>query len=320
MSLVDTVFYWLFRGYILLLRALPEKARVHLASSLIRTILIFLPRSVSVAERNLEVVFPDMVPIEKTRIYHESIDTLAWNLSGFAVTPTYTKEMALSNSNVEEFVEALNSLREKFPKKGIIIAGLHFGEFERGMQYHALCDRPVSVLARGFGLRKLDAWVNNHRGAYGVKVFERSGAFNKMVDYLGQGRDVSLLCDQNVKRNHAVFIDLFGVPAATTKSIGLAVLRTGSPVMFAVAVRENSGNLKFIFKPIEIPDSSLSREQFIAQLMTSLHREMEMVIRQYPEHWFWIHRRFKTRPAGEAETFYALKGSHADPAFCSSPH
>ena len=177
--------------------------------------------------------------------------------------------------------------------------------YELAFQMLALLERPTAVLARGFGLPRLDEWCNKRRCLYGNQVFSRKGGFREVVRRLKKKQDVIVLFDQNVKRNHAIFVDLFGIKAATTKAIGLAAIRTGATVLFASCIEPSPGWYEYLLREVPSPDEySGETEEKIAAVTRALNAALEEAVRLHPDHWFWIHRRFKTRPKGERETLY----------------
>jgi len=182
---------------------------------------------------------------------------------------------------------------------------MHYGCFELTVQYHCQHDRPVQILARGFGIARLDEWWNKRRQLLGNEVFFRQGGYQAMVRSLAAGKDVGVLFDQNVKANHAVFVDFFGIRTSMTKSVALAALRTGAPIVFIAAawLGENRHRLFFAEIKTDFPESMPTDEK-VQRISQALNSQAETIIKLHPEQWFWIHRRFKTRPTGELENLY----------------
>ena len=302
----DSVALMVVRLTIGLIYILPAALGIWIARGCILLILIFMPRSVPVGMRNLELIFPELPKPLRRRILLRSLDVLARNILSFAKLPSLTKARAAALIDYDDALALINRVRSEHPGVGVIIATLHFGSFEQIIQIHALLDKPMSILARGFGLPRLDRWWNDRRELFGNRVFFRKGGYAEIVRELSRGTSVSILFDQNVKVNHATFIDFFGIPAATTKGLGYASLRTGAPVIFAVNYQTGPSRYQMVAEEvtIEYPESSPPEER-VNLLMKELHRLSEREIRAHPEQWFWIHRRFKTRPAGESETIYS---------------
>jgi KDO2-lipid IV(A) lauroyltransferase len=265
-----------------------------------------MPRARRVSLRNLELVFPEGTAEWRKQTSERSFQILAENLLGFAKIPLLTPDRAKQMFDFESLQRQLAAIRPNDPSVGVLYLAAHFGPFEYIVQLCILASRPATILARGFGYPKLDAWWNSRREKFGAKVFSRKGAYRETIDRLSTGQDVVMLCDQNVKRNHAVFARFFGIPAATTKTPALAAMRTGAPVCLVVGYRQPDGRYGFYLRRLPDPSSLPgTNDEKVAGFTEAMHRALEEVITEHPEQWFWLHRRFKTRPVGEAETLYA---------------
>ena len=305
-AVVDLLALGLVRLLVFLIAWLPGSLGFELARGLVSGILLCLPRTKSAAERNLEIAFPDKSNSERQRIFAESKLALVRNIFHFARAPRYSKEELASMFDYQLHEAAFEACRAKAPDVGVLAATMHFGNFELFVYGHPIHYQPIWILARGFGLEGLDNWWNARREEHGNKVFARKGGYREIVRQLAAGEDVTLLCDQNVKGNHAVFVDFFGVKAATTKAIALAALRTGSRVLLSASCQIEPGRNKVFAEELPHPSEfEGTKDEKIEQFSTAMNAAMERIIREYPEHWFWIHRRWKTRPPGEAETLYA---------------
>ena len=98
-----------------------------------------------------------------------------------------------------------------------------------------------------------------------------------------------LASDQDAKRK-GVFVEFFGHPASTPKGAAIFHLRTGAPIVFSVANREPDGSISISFSPIEV-NSDPSVES-ITQSYTNM---LETKVREYPDHYFWFHQKWKTQ-------------------------
>jgi KDO2-lipid IV(A) lauroyltransferase len=155
----------------------------------------------------------------------------------------------------------------------------------------------------------MDMWWTGLREARGNRIIDRTGAFREIVRSISLGTSVAVLFDQNVKSNHAVFVDWFGKSAATTRAFALAAIKTRAPV-FVASIRycENDHyrveavecDFAEIYRDESIDDAG--KVQRITQIISDHYSSM---IRDFPEGWFWIHRRWKTRPQGDHERIYA---------------
>jgi KDO2-lipid IV(A) lauroyltransferase len=163
---------------------------------------------------------------------------------------------------------------------------------------------PLAAVARRFRSPLLDRWWTGLRQSSGNRIIGRRGAFKEIVSTLQEGVSVAVLFDQNVTRNHAVFVDWFGTLAATTKSVALAALRT--EVALFVSSLRYLGNDRYQIDVVECDcsdiyrDSSLTSDEkvrIITQRISDVYCKM---IAGFPEGWFWMHRRWKTQPLIES--------------------
>ncbi|HMO17090.1 MAG TPA: hypothetical protein PKA63_00520 [Oligoflexia bacterium] len=301
----DSIALFFARTLVFILEKLPTSLGNRLAYLLVRLFLLSMPRHRSVALRNLEIIFPDKSREEHLNILEKSYKVLARNIMGFVQGPYYEKGDVIKALDVEDALPAINAVINNPGPSGTLVLVPHFGSFELLPHFWALYHRPLSVLARGFGLPKLDKWWDARRGSHGSKIFYRKGGYKSIISELNNGQNVAILFDQNIKKNHAIFVDFFGVPAATSKSIGLAPMRTNSPIVFAAIVETSPEKFKLYVIPLKKPSERPgSVDEKIYHTIREANTYLEKIIKDHPEHWFWIHRRFKTRPPGEIEDFY----------------
>lgn len=288
-----------------LIEKLPKSIGLLIARCCVGACLLTVPRFSRIAARNMKLIFPLKSDAERAAILKGSNRVLAQTLYDFAQIGAMDREWVEAHCDGSELQSVLKKIRERDGQTGVLIGAIHFGSFEYLFQAYAFVDRPISVLARGFGLPKLDEWWTARRELHGHRVFPRLGGHREIVSRLKQGEDVAILFDQNVKRKYATFVNFFGIPAATTKAMGLAALQTGCPIVFVACAETSPGKYKFYAEEIENPrDEPGTFRDKVNLVVDRLHRPLERVIRDHPEQWFWIHRRFRTRPLGQPDTDY----------------
>ena len=305
MIFLDYLALFVVRFLVFIIQRIPERYGIYLCRMVVAFLFLLMPRSKAVGRRNLEMVFPEKSKEERESILDRSIEVLARNLLTYCKLPLLNSEIAKEKIDYSGGRELCDKLRRENPGKGIILATLHYGSFELIIQIQTMWVGKAWILARGFGLPNLDEFWFSRREIFGSKVFRRKGAFPEIIRRLQAGEDVAILFDQNVKINHAVFVDFLGRKAATTKTLGLAAVRTGAPIAFGIMHEHEEGKYTLLFE--EIPTAALPGEnsdETVERITQSLCNAAEKVIRKHPENWFWIHRRFKTRPPGEPEDLY----------------
>ena len=314
-NILDIVVLYLLRALFWVLKILPNRVSYRISHIITLAIIYSMPRFIKTARRNLELVFSAKSLAERELIMKNSFRELATNLYSFAKNPLLTKESGIAMLDPDkrsELVNVVSQAKSRAGGKGIMIATAHFGNFELGAQLYGLeLNCSTCILARGFKLPRLNRWWNSRRELFGNRIFDRKGAYREIERNLSNGESVAVLFDQNVVRKHAVFVDFFGIKTATTKALALAVLRTGAPLLLVTLAR--GGFDKYYFQATDITaseklagirESDLPLDDKVAMIMEELHRALEQRILEHPEHWFWIHRRFKTRPCGDTTDFY----------------
>lgn len=307
-NLVDLLLLGIIRLLVALISALPEPAANSLSRLVVRASVAFMPRARSVADKNLQIAFPQSSAEKRREIYAASLDTLARNLFYFARMPAISKGKLASYFDKLQVDTVMKELYLNARGKGVLFLTAHFGVFELLAQVQSSYDRPSSILARDTGLRRLDAWIKTRREIHGCQMFGRKGGYQEIIRRLNGGENVTILIDQNVKRNHAAFIDFFGLKAATTKTMAYAAIRTGAPAVVCASMELTPGHLTVAFRNVSVDNSSdITSDERVERFLTEVNKGLESIISEHPEQWFWIHRRWKTRPEGEPETIYSTK-------------
>jgi KDO2-lipid IV(A) lauroyltransferase len=120
-----------------------------------------------------------------------------------------------------------------------------------------------------------------------------------MVAALRKNEVVAMLLDQAIGGKHALFVPFFGRPAATSPALSMAALRTGAPTLVVVALREN-GRLRFrVEGPFAVTDTG-DRRRDLRDHTARVTAALERIIREAPEQWLWLHRRWKLAPPPDA--------------------
>ncbi len=184
--------------------------------------------------------------------------------------------------------------------KGAIIVSGHLGNWEimaaAGMGQGVY---PVSVY-RPLDNPLLDAWVRSLRGVDGADVVEKRGAVRGLLKALRRGRLVAILVDQDPRR-HGVFVPFFGTPASTIATPAELALLTGAAIIPGFALRTGPGfRYRTWFEPALDVRPEADHEAEVLRITAELNRRLEAAIRQAPEQWLWLHRRWKTRPPAAA--------------------
>jgi KDO2-lipid IV(A) lauroyltransferase len=154
---------------------------------------------------------------------------------------------------------------------------------------------PINIVVRPLDFKPLDHFIFNLRTRYGGKIIPKERSIHAIIKGLHRGEMVALLMDQNVDWYEGVFVDFMGHRACTSKGLALLALKTEAPVVPVFMIREKSG-LRAEFEPEIVTVKTGDRQKDIETNTQEYNRVIENFVRRYPEQWFWIHQRWKTKP------------------------
>jgi KDO2-lipid IV(A) lauroyltransferase len=184
--------------------------------------------------------------------------------------------------------------------KGAIVLSPHFGNWELLGVSFRLLGYPMNFLVGEQHNQAVNDLMNRLRAGTGVGIIPRGYTIRGVIEVLRRNELVALLGDQDARR-HGVFVDFFGRPASTPKGPASFAQKTGAPILPAFMVRKEGGMHELVIEaPIE-PVATGDRDEDIRSLTQAHVRVLEAYIREYPDHWFWPHRRWKSRPPAGGE-------------------
>jgi len=180
---------------------------------------------------------------------------------------------------------------KKMGKGAVMVTG-HFGSWELMGALLATENWPIDYLVGEQHNLKVNALMNRHRTMFGIGLIELGVAARGVFKAVKNGRLVCMLSDQDAGSD-GVIVQFLGRPASTPKGPAAFSLKTGAPLACGFIVREGLRQKIVIEPPIEIELSGDKAEDIkrLTQAYTSI---LERYIRQYPDHWFWPHRRWKS--------------------------
>ncbi len=302
---LDYTAYFAVRGLFWILGLAPQRARVAMFSTLFQLVFSLIPKIRRTIVKNLAIAFPDTSLEWKRSLIRKNATEM-----GRLLADTI-RLSSLDSRWVHEHVQI--PILDRFVAahtngKGVLVATGHLGSFELLGHSIGLMGHPLAAIARKFKSPRLDRWWTGLREATGNRIIDRKGAFKEMIRTIESGTSVAVLFDQNVKINHAVFVDWLGKPAATTRSLALAAIKTEAPI-FVASIRY-VGDDRYVVDAVECDFSKLWRDVALTdddriRIITDeiSHKYCDM-IRRFPEGWFWLHRRWKTRPSEDSEKVY----------------
>ncbi len=208
----------------------------------------------------------------------------------------------IGKDNVHQFIryEGFEHFEEaKRRGKGVLFATAHLGNWEFSAFAHALMAEPMSFVVRPMDNPLLDELATKYRTLSGNRLLGRGKDFLRpLVEALKRNEAVGILIDQNVTADRGIFVDFFGHKACVDAGFARLAARTGAAVIPGYALWSEAEQKHVLhFDPIVEMEGDVQADT------QRVHAALEAAIRNHPEQWLWIHRRWKTRPAGEAPLY-----------------
>ncbi|MDR1941310.1 MAG: lysophospholipid acyltransferase family protein [Endomicrobium sp.] len=178
--------------------------------------------------------------------------------------------------------------------KGAILMSAHFGNWElTALSFSQRYPMSVVVAKQSNGL--IDAMMDKIRTTRGFNTICRDNmAYKGVLKALKRNEFVAVLSDQDGGRQ-GVFVEFFGRPASVPKGAALFALRAGCPIITAFGVRQPDATIKVYLDEIPLPNTG-DPEKDVEIICVEYSKKLEQAVRLHPEHWFWFHRKWKTRP------------------------
>ncbi len=288
--------YWVARGVLRMLGRMPHRVARLSCSGLAALSYAFWPRLRSVGLRNLELAYPEWPLRRRRQILFRSFQNLGRTLADFAHFPRWNRaniERLIVYDGFEHFARA----QEK--GKGVLFLTAHFGNWELGSFAHGVYGHPVAFVVRRLDNPLLGSLIDSYRCMSGGRSIDKEDFARQVLRALRRGESVGVLMDQNMMANEGVFVEFFGRPASTTASPARIAQKTRVPLVLGLVIWEaGQRRYRLRFEPVEWIASGDPDEE-IRVNTAHFTRLLEQYVREYPDQWLWVHRRWKTRPQGD---------------------
>ena len=276
---------------------MPRSVARLLASLLAMATYWCLGRLREVGKRNLTMTLPELSSKARKKILRRVYIHLGWQLVEFCRMTRYTPENTnnwMRTEGLEHYITA------RARGKGVLIITGHLGAWELSSFYHSLMGYPMGMVIRNLDNRPLDEYVNGIRCLHGNFVISKDDFGRGLLKAIHDGGTVGILMDTNMTPPQGEFVKFFGIDACTGTGPAHIARRTGAAVLPGFMFWE-SDERRYVLRfgpEVEMPHT----DDVAADILEGTQRctsVLESWVRRYPDQWLWIHRRWKTRPAGE---------------------
>ncbi len=250
--------------------------------------------------------FPEKTPQEHLRIVRGCYRHVCLAALDFARLAKLPRERVAGLwALTDEQQPFFDDLKER--REGAIFVTGHVGLWEMCGLGATARDFPLYSIARPLDNDYINELVNRIRERFGQKILAKRGALRSALRALKSGISVGMLLDQNAGK-HGTFVPLFGRLASTLSTGAELSLRSGAKIACVTAWRdEQRGVHRLRLEKVIDPGKwqGPRDERYYAEvkrITAEYTREIENAVREHPEQWLWLHRRWKTRPPEETES------------------
>ncbi len=295
---LDYLVYLAVRVLICLVQAMPLEAAAHFARAAAWWMGHVLGVRRRVVDDNLRHAFPSLTPAQRDRLAQDMWEHLF--LLVYEVTQASRK---IHQTNWRQFAHLHNmdrAVRLLIAGRPTVIVTAHFGNFEIGGFMLGILGFPTFTVARTLDNRYLDRFINRFRGATGQFIIPKNGGYDQILQVLARGGAMSFLADQYAGPK-GCWVDFFGRPASAHKAIALLSLEHDAPIMVCSARRrERPMDFDVTLAAVADPRDAGNDTGTMRHLTQWYISRLEEMIREAPNQYWWLHRRWKDPPAAIA--------------------
>jgi KDO2-lipid IV(A) lauroyltransferase len=302
---LEFFFFQLFKNFVLLL---PLKSAQRLGALLGLLGYYVMQTRRNIALENLQFAFP-----EKSQRQRKKIAKGAFKNYGITIVEMLWFPK-LDESLLHHFVKIknLDIMLERYKRgKGMVMLSGHFGNWELiALAVGYVSKLPITIIVQTQSNRLVDDVINHHRCLFGNRVVSMEKSPREILRVLSAGGVVAIAPDQSAARE-SIYVSFFGRKVSTHQGPAVFALRSGAAMQMGFIIRQKDGTYEIVLEEIFYNDLHSYSEENVIEL-TRRHTEvLERYIRMYPDHWLWMHRRWKHIAADTVEPSLSQSPIHA---------
>ncbi len=291
--------YLIVRVLVCMAQMVPLRAALALAGPLGWLVYAVNRRHRLVALENVRHAFPEMTAAEADALVRATYRHFVEVMIEVALLPR-----VIRRDTVGRHVECTGRVRDvieaaKVSGRPMLVLTGHFGNWEVMNFGLGLMGMYAHAVARPLDNPYLDAFFRRLRCMTGQKVIDKAGAYFEMRDVLDRRERVAIVCDQDAGPK-GFFVEFFGRPASTFKPPALLALEHDAPIVVGAAVRVGPMRFELRVSDLIDPREYAGRPDAALEVTRRYTRALEALVREAPEQYFWLHRRWKHQPRARA--------------------
>lgn len=288
--------YWLLLGLFWVLVQLPWSWRRAIGASIGRVAFHLVKRRQFVVKTNLKIAFPDLSDAARKKLELRCAESVGQGFLEIGMGWFWSDKRLKKISYMTGDAKAIALIKN--PEVPLVLVGSHSTLLELGV-------RLLGIYTNSAGMYRplknlfFERWIKYQRSRAATHLINFKD-MRQVLKVLKSGGNIWYALDQDMNRRASVFAPFFGVQTNTVNILPKLRERTGARWVPVFVWREDKTR-KYVVKVL--PEMVPREGQTDVETATQLNAIYEAEIRLHPEQYFWVHRRFKNRPEGEADLY-----------------
>ena len=286
----DRFEYIFFIGFSYLFRLLRLRLSRKFSTVLAFIFFYVIPIRKKTTIDNLTKAFPEYSPQMIKKISFNSYKSFAVVLIEILSLPCISKKKIKELVKFEEVENVKNKYNEG---KGVILLAAHFGNWEySGIAGGLVFGHPFSIIVKPQRNNLVSEWLNKMRTKWGNEVIPLGISIRQVYKALKDGKIVAMAADQRGSAE-GIRVNFFGRKASVYPGPAMLSLKTGAPLFCGISIRQPDYSYVTKFVEVDLNNLPESEEDKVIEISQRLTDYLENIIREHPEQWLWMHKRWK---------------------------
>lgn len=276
----------------LIITALPFRTVQYVGKKFGAFVFRFLPIRKDLVMKNLRASFPEKNDIEIRSIALKNYENIfATFFETFWIPRMNEQNIAAVVSIPDHEIKKIDDIIGR--GKGLIVLSGHITNWElAAMAVGFLTHHPLQIVIKKQHNPYFDRMMNSIRTTFNNTIVDMDKAPREVIKRLRNKEAVAMLADQSGPEE-GLFVNFFGRPTSTHVGPAVFCLRTGCPIVMTYGVRTPDGNFDIWFEEVPTDDLTGSDDDKIRTITERHVVLLEKFVRQYPDQWLWMHKRWK---------------------------
>ncbi|HSP88398.1 MAG TPA: lysophospholipid acyltransferase family protein [Ignavibacteriaceae bacterium] len=212
---------------------------------------------------------------------------------------SFIEIMCLPSLSKEEIINILpvknaDLIKRKYDEgKGVILLSAHFGNWEYiAASVSTRINIPFHVVVKPQRNPFVNDWMNKVRTKWINKIIPLGITIRQVYKELKNKNIVAMVADQRGPYE-GIRVNFFGMKTAAYSGPAMLAVKTESPIIYGLTIRQLDYSYKVILEEINLSNLPEDEEEKIIEITQRHTSFLEKFILQYPEQWFWMHKRWK---------------------------